>query len=64
MSNPFAIAADAVNFLKAVHGEAFVGFQTIFALDPPPPEWSALWYGFSAWRTDRCRGSDPSLRRS
>ncbi|AWN42305.1 hypothetical protein DK389_19680 [Methylobacterium durans] len=34
------------------------------ASDPPPPEWSALWYGFSAWRTDRCRGSDPSLRRS
>ncbi|GEP07165.1 hypothetical protein [Methylobacterium oxalidis] len=32
MSSPFASAADAVKFLKAVHGEAFVGFQTIFAL--------------------------------
>jgi hypothetical protein len=32
MSDPIHTAADAVNFLKAVHGEAFAGFQTVFAL--------------------------------
>lgn len=32
--------------------------------DPPPQGWSALWYGLRARRTDRCRGSGPSPRRS